>query len=190
MLDSVAGRVVGQFRGNGVGKAFSKEMGKHVVQRVPPTEKNGRWQTSVVAVAVLPMPPQQTQKLLPEYELDIVAFKRSSGPGGQAVNKTSNAIRVTHRPTKVQVVICTERSQHQNKEIALRIIAAKVNEQKNSTTQTAYDQGRKNQLGGGGRGDKVRTYNFIKKRAVDHRSGKKTTEVEQVIGRGKFGLLI
>jgi peptide chain release factor 1 len=190
MLDSVPGKVVGQFRGVGVGKAFSKEMGKHVIQRVPPTEKNGRWQTSVVGVAVLPMPPQQTQKLLPEYDLDIVAFKRSSGPGGQAVNKTSNAIRITHKPTKVQVVICTERSQQQNKAIALRIISAKVNEHKNSATQSAYDQGRKTQLGGGGRGDKIRTYNFIKKRAVDHRSGKKTNAVEQVIERGRFDLLI
>jgi peptide chain release factor 1 len=143
-----------------------------------------------VAVAVLPLPPQHSQKLLPENDLDIVTFKRSMGAGGQKVNKTASAVRIVHKPTKTQVVICTERSQHQNKEIALRIIAAKVNEQANSSTQSAYDQGRKSQLGGGGRGDKIRTYNFIKKRAVDHRSGKKTTEVEQVIERGKFGLLI
>jgi peptide chain release factor 1 len=190
IFDAVPGKVTGQFRGSGVGKAFSKEVGKHVVQRVPPTEKNGRWQTSVVAVAVLPMPPQHNQKLLPDSELEVTTFKRSSGPGGQGVNKTCSAVRIVHKVTKVQVCICTERSQHQNREIAMRIISAKVNEQRNGHNQSDYDQGRKAQLGGGGRGDKIRTYNYIKKRAVDHRSGKKTREVEQVIEKGRFDLLV
>jgi peptide chain release factor 1 len=106
------------------------------------------------------------------------------------VNKTCSAVRITHKPTNTQVCICTERSQHQNRQIAIRLISAKVNAQRNSSSQSEYQDMRKSQLGGGGRGDKCRTYNFIKSRAVDHRNGKKTTEVRQVIERGRFDLLI
>jgi peptide chain release factor 1 len=188
LLDSTEGRVVGQFVGKGVGKAFSQEIGKHVVQRVPPTEKGGRWQTSVVSVAVLPLPPQNQVQLLPESELDI-SYIKGGGPGGQKVNVTSSTVRIRHVPTKIQVCICTERSQLQNKTQALRILSAKVNEQRNGNVQFAYAEGRKAQVGDRGRGDKIRTYNYIKLRAVDHRTRKKTNKVRDVIEKGKFQLL-
>ena len=168
---------------------FLNEVGKHVVQRVPPTEHGGRRQTSVVSVAVLPMAPERTQKLLAEHELEITAFKRAAGPGGQHLQKSATAIRVVHRPTATQVVISTERSQQRNRQIAIRIISAKVLNAKAVAATQAHAQARKVQLGGGTRGDKIRTYNFIESRAVDHRTGKKTTQVRQVIERGRFDLL-
>lgn len=189
MLDSTDSRVVGQFIGPGAGKAFSREIGKHVVQRVPPTEKSGRWQTSVVSVAVLPLPPQSQTKLLPESELEITCIK-GSGSGGQKINKTCSTVRMLHKPTKIQVYICTERSQAQNKMNAWRILSAKINEAKNDSVQSDYDANRKAQVGNRGRGDKIRTYNFPRNRAIDHRTGKKTSKVRDVIERGRFDLLL
>lgn len=172
--------------GQGAGKAFSQESGQHIVQRVPPTEKRGRRQTSVVGVAVLPLPPERLLKLLPENELEIVT-QTGHGKGGQHQNKTASAVRMLHKPTGLRVFI-NGRDQHANRREALRILSARVNEHRNSQNRNAYSNDRKLQLGDGNRGGKIRTYNFINSLVTDHRTGKKTRNIEGVM-RGKFELL-
>jgi len=189
LLDSSDGSATGRFWGHSAGSAFAFESGKHVVQRVPPTERNGRWQTSVVAVAVMPMPPRHELRLLPESELEVSTL-RGSGPGGQHRNKTESAVRIVHKPTRLQVFLDGGRSQHQNRAEAHRILSAKVAQHYGEQIQATYDAKRKAQVDGGGRGNKIRTYNFIKCRAVDHRTGKKTRDVQAVIEKGRFDLLI
>lgn len=177
-----------KFVGPGAGKAFAREAGSHCVQRIPPTEKNGKRQTSYVMVAVLPMPPKHEIKLLPECEIEVTTM-RGTGPGGQHRNMTDSCVRMVHKETKISVVI-DARDQHANRREAHRILSVRVNELKNGQTQAAYDEMRKAQLGDGGRGEKIRTYNFIKRRAVDHRTNVKTNAVDQVIERGRFDLLL
>lgn len=188
ILESVHGQVTAKITGPHAYKAFKHEAGPHCVQRVPPTEKSGRRQTSLVMVAVLPMPPKHEINLLPESEIDTTTM-RGSGPGGQHRNMTDSCVRMVHRPTRLSVTI-DGRDQHSNRREAHRILSAKVAELRNGRTQAAYDDVRKQQLGGGDRGDKVRTYNFIKRRAVDHRTNKKTSSVDLVIGKGRFDLLL
>jgi peptide chain release factor 1 len=189
VLDSSEGQVTAVVAGQGVGNAFGRESGKHCVQRVPPTEKSGRRQTSLVTVAVLPLPASNKLQLLPEAELEI-ATQRGSGPGGQHRNKVETAVRITHVPTGLSVYLDGGRSQHQNRVQAHRILSAKVHQHLADQARAAYAERRKAQVGDGGRGDKIRTYNFIDSRAVDHRTGKKTREVHQVIGKGRFDLLL
>ncbi|MEN6497072.1 MAG: peptide chain release factor-like protein, partial [Thermoguttaceae bacterium] len=124
-----------------------------------------------------------------EAELEI-ATQRGSGPGGQHRNKVETAVRITHVPTGLSVYLDGGRSQHQNRVQAHRILSAKVHQYLADQTRAAYAERRKAQVGDGGRGDKIRTYNFIDSRAVDHRTGKKTREVHQVIGKGRFDLLM
>lgn len=111
--------------GSGAEKAFENEAGKHVIQRIPVTERNGRKQTSVVSVAVMPLPPDTVRGLLPESELEV-KFQCGGGPGGQNVNKTASTVRMRHTPTGLSVVIMNERDQHKNKRLAHRILSAKV----------------------------------------------------------------
>ena len=178
-----------RFWGQGAGKAFQYEGGKHIIQRVPPTEKRSRRQTSVVTVAVLPMPPKRERSLLPESEIDI-KFSVGSGPGGQHKNRTESAVTMVHKPTGVRIYLDGGRCQHKNKSEALEILSAKVNRQANAKKAAERSADRKKQTDGGGRGNKIRTYNFIKSRAVDHRTGKKTKNVQAVIERGRFDLLM
>jgi peptide chain release factor 1 len=185
VLHSSKGHVIGLFKGKNVGKAFKHESGKHCCQRVPQTEGKGRRHTSVVSVAVLPLP-DKTVPLLKESEVEITTTK-GTGPGGQHKNKTESAVRVKHLPTKIRVFI-DGRDQHSNKREALRILTARVNEFYRSQKQSTYDSKRKKQMGGGKRGDKIRTYNFIKRRVVDHRLGTKTSKVKNIM-KGEFGLL-
>jgi peptide chain release factor 1 len=186
--NSCHGHVIAKVLGNGAGKAFSREGGKHCVQRYPDNDRGGRRHTSVVSVAVLPLPPERTYKPLPDRELEITAQTGSQKAGGQKVNKTSSAIRAKHVPTGIAVFIQNERQQSQNKAEAIRILTAKVNELRNSATQRAYEEIRKTQVSDGGRGCKVRTYNFIDSRATDHRTGVKTSKIEAVMA-GRFSLL-
>jgi peptide chain release factor 1 len=174
-------------QGQGVWKAFRHEPGIHCVQRVPPTESRGRWQTSMLSVAVLPVLDRSFEPI-PESEIEVKT-QGGHGPGGQHQNKTESAVRVTHIPTKMTVFI-NGRSQHRNKLEAIRILTARVNRARLMAREAAHDADRRSQMGSGGRGAKVRTYNFIKHRAVDHRLGTKTNQVERVIGRGEFDLLI
>jgi peptide chain release factor 1 len=179
--------VVVKFTGRGAGRLFRHEPGKHCVQRVPPTEKKGRRHTSMVTVAVLPMPPDNDPRPLPDDELEVKT-QSGHGPGGQHQNKTASAVRMTHKPTGLQVFI-NGRDQHSNRREALRILTARVNEHLAEQRNEEYARLRKSQRDGGGRGNKVRTYNFIGGgRVVDHRLGVKTHKVSELM-KGRFELL-
>jgi peptide chain release factor 1 len=178
--------------GRGVWQAFQNEPGKHVVQRVPPTERNGRRQTSILTVAVLPLPPEHTQDPLRDKDLEVITQTGKQKAGGQNVNKTASAVRMKHKPTGLSVFI-NGRDQGQNKQEALRILTYRVNEQKRQLVENDYNSNRKDQMlcGGdrlGGRGDKVRTINFIDSRVVDHRLGRKTKNVKAFM-KGDFDVL-
>ena len=141
-----------------------------------------------MTVAVLPLPPQNSVRLLPLTEVEFTA-QRGSGPGGQHRNKTDSAVRAVHLPSRL-TVFTDGRSQTQNKEQALRILSAKVSQATAEQAEAVYSEARKMQLDGGGRGNKIRTYNLIDGRAVDHRSGKMIRQVDQVLEKGRFDLLL
>jgi len=186
ILNSVEGQVSAQITGTGAG-IFESETGSHCIQRVPPTERGGRRQTSFVMVAVLPMPPKHKTTLISEKEITVETM-RGSGSGGQHRNTTDSCVRIVHKPTKISVSI-DGRDQHANRREAHRILSAKVGQLRAGQVQAEYDKLRKNQIGSGGRGKKKRTYNFIKSRAVDHQTGKKTSKVKEVIEKGRFDLI-
>lgn len=142
----------------------------------------------MVCVAVLPIPPDGSIKPLPTEEVDITT-QCGHGPGGQHQNKTESAVRVVHKPTGISVFI-NGRDQHSNKREALKILTARVNDLKNNADKAVYGNLRKIQMDGGGRGNKVRTYNFMESRIVDHRLGTKTSQVRQVIEKGNFDLIL
>lgn len=187
ILDSDFGHIVAKVAGNGVGEAFKNEIGKHVVQRIPPTESKGRKQTSIVVVGILPIKDDLDIEPLKSEDLEVIC-QRGSGPGGQNKNKTDSAVRMKHMPTGISVFICNERSQQSNKYEALKILTAKVNEAKFLESNSNYSEIRKNQLGDGGRSDKIRTYNFLESRVVDHRLGTKTGNIKAIM-KGEFKLL-
>jgi peptide chain release factor 1 len=183
------GHVVVKLIGKKVWELFKSEAGKHCVQRVPPTEKNGRKQTSYLSVGVLPLPPGET--LLPESEVSAesdVKTQRGSGPGGQHRNTCDSTVRMVHKPTGLSVTI-DGRSQSGNKREALKILTARVRQHYDGERNADFLENRKAQMGDGGRGDKIRTYNFINSRAVDHRTGKKTAQVRRIIEKGEFDLI-
>lgn len=171
------GHVIIKISGKNVWHSFRYESGKHCIQRIPPTESKGRKQTSYVAVAVLPLPPENNFDPLPENELEIKC-QTGHGKGGQHQNKTASAVRMLHKPTQLHVFI-NGRDQHYNKQMALRILTAKVHEKLANKNQKSYNAQRKAQLGDAGRGDKIRTYNFLKSRITDHRTNKETSNVKQ-----------
>lgn len=187
MVNSERGKIALQISGIKAMTAFSNESGQHCVQRIPPTETKGRRQTSYVMVSVLPMPPKHEFKELPKYELETFC-EVGSGPGGQHRNRTASCVRMRHKPTGIEVYI-DGRKQQQNKRLALEILSAKVAIVKSDAAQLDYDKKRIKQIGSGSRGLKVRTYNFIKSRAVDHRTGQKTSRVKDVIEKGRFDML-
>lgn len=189
LLHEEDGHIIAKFTGLKAGKVFKHESGKHCVQRVPPTERSGRRQTSMVSVMIMPMPPDKDLKPLPEVELDIKFQTGKQKAGGQNVNKVASACRMVHKPTGMSVFI-NGRDQGQNKKEALRILTARVNEIRMNKEQADYSKLRKEQWGGGNRGNKVRTYNFIESRAVDHRYGIKTKNVDGVIRKGQLDLLM
>lgn len=189
VLDISEGHVSIKLIGKGVWKLFKQEAGKHVVQRVPPTEHRGRRQTSVVVVGVLPLPPESSIQPLREQDIETITQTGKQHAGGQNVNKVASAVRMKHLPTGIAVFI-NGRDQIWNRKEARRILTAKVNDLRNNHASEGYSSLRQQQLGNSGRGDKIRTYNYIESRAVDHRSGCKTTNVDGVIRKGMFELLI
>src|SRR5688572_12734836 len=155
------------------------EGGPHRVQRVPVTESQGRVHTSAATVAVLPEAEEVDIRIDPnELEIDVY---RSSGPGGQSVNTTDSAVRITHKPTGLVVTCQDEKSQLQNKEKALRILRSRLLEVEREQQAEEVSSTRRDQVKGGGRSEKVRTYNFKENRVTDHRVGVTLHSLDQVL---------
>ena len=179
--------VVFAIEGRDVFSILRFESGVHRVQRVPVTESSGRIHTSTVTVAVLPEAEEVEVKIKPE-DLRIETF-HSRGAGGQHVNVTDSAVRITHRPTGIVVQCQDERSQHQNKIKALRVLRAELFQRKESEQQTEISQRRKNQIGRGERSERIRTYNFPQGRVTDHRIHLTLHNLEDVLN-GEMDSLI
>ncbi len=156
--------------GAGAYSRLKYESGVHRVQRVPVTESSGRIHTSTATVAVLPEAEEVDEIELPEKDLRI-DVKRSSGPGGQSVNTTDSAVRITHLPTGLVVDIQDEKSQHKNKAKALAILSARLLEMRRQEQAEERGEQRRSQVGSGERAEKIRTYNFPDDRVTDHRIG-------------------
>jgi peptide chain release factor 1 len=171
--------IIINIRGDEVYSHLKYESGVHRVQRVPETEASGRIHTSTVTVAVLPEAEDVDVALNPK-DLDIEAFG-ASGPGGQNVNRNYTAIRVTHRPSGLVVSCQDEKSQHRNKEKALRILRSRLMDIAQREQQKRIAQDRRSQVGTGERSEKIRTYNFPQSRVTDHRLNLSLHRLEDVL---------
>ncbi len=171
--------IIALVSGDRVYSRLKYESGTHRVQRVPETESQGRIHTSAVTVAVLPEAEEVDVQINPE-ELRIDVY-RSSGPGGQSVNTTDSAVRVTHLPTGLVVTCQDEKSQHKNKAKALKVLRARLFDLKQQEQQRQIAQERKSQVGSGDRSERIRTYNFPQGRVTDHRIGLTLYRLESVL---------
>ncbi len=171
--------IVMEIKGKGVYDALKYESGVHRIQRIPKTEKSGRIHTSTASVAILPIPEVSDVDIKPS---DIeMAFTRSSGPGGQNVNKVETAVRLVHKPTGITVLAQEERSQQKNREQAMKILRAKIAEIQSSQRHAQTTQMRREQIGTQDRSEKIRTYNFLQDRITDHRFGKSWHNIEKIL---------
>ncbi len=172
--------VVFSIEGKGAYSRLKFESGVHRVQRVPETESGGRIHTSTVTVAVLPEVDD-----VPEVEVNQADIKvdtyRASGAGGQHINKTSSAIRITHFPSGIVVTCQDQRSQHKNRDKAMRVLKAKLYEIAQNRTESEYAQNRKIQVGTGDRSERIRTYNYPQGRVTDHRIGLTLYKIDQIL---------
>jgi len=171
--------VIALVQGEGAYSRLKFEGGVHRVQRVPVTETQGRIHTSAVTVAVLPEA-EDVEIDLPEKDLRIDVF-RSSGPGGQSVNTTDSAVRVTHLPTGLVVTCQDEKSQHKNKAKALKILRARLLDRARQDQQATIAANRRAMVGSGDRSEKIRTYNFPQSRITDHRVNLTLHQLDRVL---------
>ncbi|HEY3728074.1 MAG TPA: peptide chain release factor 1 [Solirubrobacteraceae bacterium] len=166
-------------KGDGAYSVFKFEGGTHRVQRVPETESQGRVHTSTATVAVLPEADDVEVQIEPgELQIDVY---RSSGPGGQSVNTTDSAVRITHKPTGIVVSMQDEKSQLQNRERAMRVLRARLYERALAEQQASIDASRLAQVGTGERAEKIRTYNYGEKRVNDHRINLRVHNLDAIL---------
>jgi peptide chain release factor 1 len=166
-------------KGEDAWQKMKHEAGTHRVQRVPVTESQGRVHTSAAAVNVLPEADEVEIEIDPnDLRVDVY---RSTGPGGQSVNTTDSAVRITHLPTGVTVAMQDEKSQIQNRARAMQVLRARLYEQERARQEAAQAKERRAQVGSGGRSDKIRTYNYKDNRVTDHRIGLTLHKLDRVL---------
>lgn len=171
--------IIFEISGADVWQKLKQESGVHRVQRIPQTEKSGRIHTSTASVAVLQEPEEKDIQLRPK---DLrIDFFRSSGAGGQHVNVTSSAVRITHLATGITVACQDERSQHKNKAKAMKILLAKLLQKQQQAQMSQIVAARRQQIGRADRSEKIRTYNFPQNRITDHRLGKSWHNLENIM---------
>ncbi len=171
--------IVTAIRGKGVFARLKFESGVHRVQRVPETESGGRIHTSAATVAVLPEPEEVDVKI-EEKDLRVDVF-RASGPGGQSVNTTDSAVRITHLPTGITVSQQDEKSQHKNRAKAMQVLRARLFEAERARADSERAADRKSQVGSGDRSERIRTYNFPQGRVTDHRITLTLHKLEKIL---------
>jgi peptide chain release factor 1 len=180
--------VVALVKGEGVYSKLKFEGGTHRVQRVPETESQGRVHTSAITVAVMPEVDDVEVNINPsDLKIDVY---RSSGCGGQSVNTTDSAVRITHVPTGIVVAIQDEKSQHKNKDKAMKVLKARIYEQQMQEQMDAISSDRKEQVGTGDRSGRIRTYNYPQNRITDHRINLTLYRLDAIMGGGLMDELV
>lgn len=179
--------IIFMITGNGAFSKLKYENGAHRVQRVPETESGGRIHTSTSTVAVLPEA-EEVEVDVHEKDIRVDTFA-SSGPGGQSVNTTMSAVRLTHIPTGIVVSCQDEKSQIKNKEKAMKVLRARIYDKFQQEAQAEYDANRKSAVGSGDRSERIRTYNFPQNRVTDHRIGLTIQKLDQIL-EGKLDEVI